>query len=559
MKKPLLYSLYLILACVLPAILWSCSSKTQEQESHYYESLYYSYIQKGHYDSLAHVAGAVFSARDDKKDSFLIYYSGLQCAQAAVFLDNYPMAAAYLDTLSSFDGWDNYPELYAIFNIVSALYEIKDGFDYTSALIHLTEALNYYRSSGDALNTCVTLSNISVIYFFRRDTTGLRYTREGVNISAMHKDNPYMACIADVGMAMMLLLQEDYDNAERYALEAKKLVDAGGYTVFDSRIYMVLAECALSHGNIVGAQELLEKGFRATEGIASDYYFELALTYGKMLIRTGKWAEAEAFLKETLKTVDSNNNIRYRYQFLYLLSCLYEEQGNIMLTHRYFKDYVASRDSIVNMGKEAAFNSLLDKYEKASFDSALRKRQADMNLVIFLCVLSIMTGGFFLHRYIRQKKLNRDLVQLNQEYQKRDEMLRQYLEPKDDGCKKSAEEELFRRLERLMREEHIYRLNDVSLDRLASMLGTNRTYISKIINKFADKSFWGYINMYRIAEATRILSDMNNDIQIKNLYEILGYNSAASFFRVFREETGITPSKYREEVRQIKNRLRDVG
>lgn len=91
------------------------------------------------------------------------------------------------------------------------------------------------------------------------------------------------------------------------------------------------------------------------------------------------------------------------------------------------------------------------------------------------------------------------------------------------------------------------------------MLGTNRTYISKIINKFADKSFWGYINMYRIAEATRILSDMNNDIQIKNLYEILGYNSAASFFRVFREETGITPSKYREEVRQIKNRLRDVG
>lgn len=99
---------------------------------------------------------------------------------------------------------------------------------------------------------------------------------------------------------------EDYDNAERYALEAKKLVDAGGYTVFDSRIYMVLAECTLSHGNIVGAQELLEKGFRAAEGIASDYYSELALIYGKMLIRTGKWAEAEAFLKETLKTVDSN-------------------------------------------------------------------------------------------------------------------------------------------------------------------------------------------------------------------------------------------------------------
>ena len=105
-----------------------------------------------------------------------------------------------------------------------------------------------------------------------------------------------------------------------------------------------------------------------------------------------------------------------------------------------------------------------------------------------------------------------------------------------------------------MREKHIYRLNDVSLDKLASILGTNRTYVSRIINTFAGKTFWDYINMYRIAEATQILSDPDNDIQIKNLYEILGYNSPASFFKVFRKEVGITPSKYREEIHRIKTR-----
>lgn len=133
-------------------------------------------------------------------------------------------------------------------------------------------------------------------------------------------------------------------------------------------------------------------------------------------------------------------------------------------------------------------------------------------------------------------------------------MLRKYLEPQKQKGSESADEELFNKLEKLMREEKIYLSNEISLDRLASMLGTNRTYISRVINRYADRTFWGYVNMYRIADATRLLSNLDNDIQIKNLYEILGYNSAASFFRVFRDEVGLSPSKYREEVRRLKPR-----
>ena len=105
-----------------------------------------------------------------------------------------------------------------------------------------------------------------------------------------------------------------------------------------------------------------------------------------------------------------------------------------------------------------------------------------------------------------------------------------------------------------MSEDKIYRSNEVSLDKLASMLGTNRTYISRVINRYADKSFWGYINMYRIADATSMLSDPDNDIPIKNIYEILGYNSPASFFRVFKDEVGCSPSIYREQVRRMDER-----
>ena len=230
-------------------------------------------------------------------------------------------------------------------------------------------------------------------------------------------------------------------------------------------------------------------------------------------------------------------------------------QGNIPFAYTYYKNASVSRDSIVNIDKETSFNNLLDLYEKASLQNIIRKRQFDVYVTLFVCILSILICAFFIYRYIRQIRLNKELVQRNQEYLKRSEMLRMYLKPESSRSgNESADEVLFGKLERIMREEHAYRSNDISLDKLASMLGTNRTYISRVINRYADKSFWGYVNMYRIAEATEILSDLDRDVQIKNIYESLGYNSAASFFRVFREETGISPSKYREEVRKIKPR-----
>ena len=238
-----------------------------------------------------------------------------------------------------------------------------------------------------------------------------------------------------------------------------------------------------------------------------------------------------------------------------MLSDLYEAQGNIPFAYTYYKNASASRDSIMNIDKETSFNNLLDLYEKASLQNIIRKRQFDVYVTLFVCILSILICAFFIYRYIRQIRLNKELVQRNQEYLKRSEMLRMYLKPEStQSGNESADEVLFGKLERIMREEHAYRSNDISLDKLASMLGTNRTYISRVINRYADKSFWGYVNMYRIAEATEILSDLDKDVQIKNIYESLGYNSAASFFRVFREETGISPSKYREEVRKIKPR-----
>ena len=303
---------------------------------------------------------------------------------------------------------------------------------------------------------------------------------------------------------------------------------------------------------VAEAEKLLENGFRYARHSDYDFYFELALPYGRMLIGSGRYGEAETFLSETLDEIDRNDNIRYRYQVLELLSELYDRKGDTDDSYRFYKMAVSSRDSILNVNKDASFNSVLNLYEDATMQNILLQRKYDMYVIAFVCILSILAGAFFFYRYFQQNRLYKELIRHYQDYMKRTERLRKYLNredaPKEEGA---ADEALFSKLEKLMTEDRVYRSNEVSLDKLASMLGTNRTYISRVINRYADKSFWGYINMYRIADATSMLSDPDNDIPIKNIYEILGYNSPASFFRVFKDEVGCSPSTYREQVRRM--------
>lgn len=518
-----------------------------------YIALFNSYCRKGLFDSLSIEAGEIFKSRNGGMDTRLVLVSGLYSAQAAIFMDDYPKAARYLDTLSAMEkAFEPYPDLSALLDGIRASYEIKDGFDYPSALIHLTNALNFYREDGDALNTCTALFNISMIYFFRRDTTGCDYARQAIEISSRHPDDPYMMCTANVVMSMMLLVKGDYEGAENHAFMAKEIADECGYSLVYSRIYMVLGYAAMSRNDFAEAEEFLKKGFMYAEHSDADFYFELALPYGEMLIESGRFDEAESFIANTLEMVDKNGNVRYRYQILALLSKLYEVEGNVFDAFEYYKMSSASRDSILNINKEASFNNLLDLYEHASLQNIIRKRKFDMYVTVFICILSSIAGVLFFYLYRRQRKQNKELVLRYQDYLKRDEMLRKYMEQSRQKGNESAEEDLFGKLEKLMREEKIYLSNEISLDKLASILGTNRTYISRVINRYADKSFWGYVNMYRISDATKMLSDLDNDIQIKNMYEKLGYNSATSFFRVFRDEVGLSPSKYREEIRRMK-------
>jgi AraC-like DNA-binding protein len=102
------------------------------------------------------------------------------------------------------------------------------------------------------------------------------------------------------------------------------------------------------------------------------------------------------------------------------------------------------------------------------------------------------------------------------------------------------------RLERLLREEQVFKENELRLDDLAGYLDISRHQLSQVINEHYGVNFFELINKHRIEYIRKVLADPHASQRtiIQIAYEA-GFNNKASFNRYFKQETGLTPSAYR--------------
>lgn len=90
---------------------------------------------------------------------------------------------------------------------------------------------------------------------------------------------------------------------------------------------------------------------------------------------------------------------------------------------------------------------------------------------------------------------------------------------------------------------------DLTLPKLAEELNISTHHLSQVINEKHERNFADFINSYRVAEVKRKIQDP----EFKN-YSLLGiafesgFNSKSAFNRVFKNQTGMTPSEFRKSV-----------
>lgn len=128
-----------------------------------------------------------------------------------------------------------------------------------------------------------------------------------------------------------------------------------------------------------------------------------------------------------------------------------------------------------------------------------------------------------------------------------------YNKYKKSGLTDGLSHELKEQLLRLLEEEKIYKINNINLEMLSERLETNRHSASQVINEHFNMNFFNLINKFRIQEALEIFKNNNNDsLNIIDVAYDVGYNNKVTFNKAFKEVTGVTPSKFINNINENK-------
>ena len=140
----------------------------------------------------------------------------------------------------------------------------------------------------------------------------------------------------------------------------------------------------------------------------------------------------------------------------------------------------------------------------------------------------------------KNRRLLADIEQREQEEQRHIVQLK--AEPKENL---TANQKLFCRICDLMdSSDHIYTDANLDRSRLAQLLGTNEHYVTDAISTCTNgNSVNNFLNEYRLHYAARLLATTNDSVTF--IAELSGF-SRSSFYRIFSDAYGMSPSDYRK-------------
>ncbi len=109
-----------------------------------------------------------------------------------------------------------------------------------------------------------------------------------------------------------------------------------------------------------------------------------------------------------------------------------------------------------------------------------------------------------------------------------------------------AAKELDEQLLQLVENHHPHLDPDISLGKLASLLGVTTHQLSELLNIHKETSFYDFLNELRFQESLKMLANQGEELTIADIAYRSGFNNRNSFYKVFKEKTGGTPSQYKK-------------
>ncbi|MBA6154949.1 helix-turn-helix domain-containing protein [Tenacibaculum sp. S7007] len=200
----------------------------------------------------------------------------------------------------------------------------------------------------------------------------------------------------------------------------------------------------------------------------------------------------------------------------------------------------------VKLDAENNYNKKIDTLTK----SIIKKNYYYTAIIIGL-ILILLVSIYLIVKNIKEKKeakkrLSELLLKVSKKEKVKD---KNFSSSKNLNIKDEQHQQIINGLLKI--EEKLYFLKEeFNLYNAAKKIGTNTTYLSKVIREYKKMSFSEYTNELRI---NYIVNTMSNDKKVRAyttqaIGEIGGYKNAKSFTRIFKNYTGITPYQFIEKI-----------
>jgi AraC-like DNA-binding protein/glycerol-3-phosphate cytidylyltransferase-like family protein len=322
-----------------------------------------------------------------------------------------------------------------------------------------------------------------------------------------------MAVVLRTNRAFISLMQKNTEEAQNWCELAKKKVNksAKNHYLDDYRIAIIQASIAeikkdfSAEDAFLGEGERIAKKYKLKDNLKNVYYSQSFNASQK-----GDFRQAhQLMLKvDSLSKILPNSLISERLAVLDLEDKIYEERKTVKLTE-----------------------------EKLVLKSQQQKLLIGVIVIISLALIGIS----ILFTNIRRKRnvLVKQNIALAQQEEKRVEIIVE---------SKEVDIQLIVELEKLIYDKKIYTSSQLTLEKLAKKLNTNRTYLSEAINSHYQTNYSSWISNIRMSAARKLLIDPNYDhYSIEGISKEVGFSSISSFNTLFKKFTGLTPSQFKKE------------
>lgn len=444
-----------------------------------------------------------------------------------------------------------------------SLYYLNYSLDYYKASEYLFKALEH--CSRDDQNTFypLVLSNLTLVHYYRKDTSGMEYARALSDWSA--RNDGLFAFHADYCLALMHYIKEEYGPAKDYALKAIGRIGGPDNDRFKRELifaYNILGKIYIETGDMGPALDALEKAARfAREGTQSDIT-DTYLSLGNLYIEQKDYAKAlETMLTGISLCKEDTVEVHYN-ELLERISYIYTLENDYRNAFRYYMLFHDNEKELYDRNKEYALGEIRAKYNLEQYENRLKeqeivvlKRNRQLILLSFAVIIILSAGGAVWYFYYKKNKYYEAIVKQYRERVSLDRQIREMGGGKNpDKYNKSSLSEnkgndLWEKVRTSMEGDKAYHDSDLTIDKLAEKLETNRSYLSRVINEHSGMNFNQYINKYRIEEAIRLITESGGNCLLKTLAFDLGFKSTSGFNKSFSKETGVPPSVFSDKCR----------